>query len=256
MYVLRSQERVFIFGMYKNGGKMKYNTREFRTIIVGAERNPLFIDERADSFSEEFFKELYQKSQEGIREINIDKDDIDSMYENDFYKEFEEEFRRLLPQKVLDRVADIRVLALGYVSPRNYKIITKYQKKRRKYIDKVFNRSNRCFLFHRIFLPKQLWDVHFHDSEIISATRSGNDLILEMELYSVFWDREDSRGKFIFHDYKILEQDNPGFPSYVDDVEIYKTLHGFEFHFLLPCIDEKYNYFYYFTIACKRIEIA
>lgn len=235
---------------------MKYNTREFQAVPSGAERVRLKIDERANSFSEDFFKELYQKKEKGIREIDIENDDVDAMYENDIYKKYEEQFKIFLPLKVINKVADMRVLALGYVSPKNYKIITKYQKKYKKSIDNVFNRYERRFRFYRLFLPKQLWNVHYHESEIISVAQNGKDLVVEMELYPVFLEREDRRGKFIFHDYKILEQDNPDFPAVVNDVEIYKTLHGFEFHFLLPCEDEAYDYYYYFTVACKSIEIV
>lgn len=259
---------------------MKYMTKEWYETIQKIHFS-LNISERAETYSEEYFRELYDKDETRWVEKEAAAHKINDVellfpedpiritdyirlnpkqyekYKIDYYEKREnyiksknepfnpehekakykarlEEginyFKSKLPEYILKKVADIRVLTLHYVSAEVMTEIRQYcennetwtTRKREEYLQeykKTFGDDPPPFIHY----------FGFHDCKILSFYEQGNDLVIEKD--NSVWNIQID--KVIFKNCTVIEKEGSLIGARWINTEIYRAGHGYEIHFLL-----------------------
>ncbi len=96
-------------------------------------------------------------------------------------KEKEAEYQRSLPEEILRRVADLRILALGYAAPDVHRDIVKWCEENRRYVEEVSRASNEQSKAAEAFLPMRTARLlHLHDAQVERVERDGGRLTLHI----------------------------------------------------------------------------
>lgn len=200
----------------------------------------LHADDRAEVFSEALFQSLWQKKRYDMLAL---REDI--CYEYDMHwdeaeesRYFEENYRRELeifqtrtPEKILSKVADIRLLALGYCSREVYEDLKEYRKLCRKWTEKTMEEARRMRCAQQI---DKFWTEgpSLHDAVVLSLERQGDDLYLKIE-----YDQDATWPEICgirFRGAEILKQEGPVEKSWWLYDEVWRTEEGdLEVHGLL-----------------------
>ncbi len=149
---------------------------------------------------------------------------------------------------ILDEVADIRILALGYVSKNVYNKIKKYCNENERFVRK--NMKEYGDYLEKEFKenkPNFLDDFNFHDRNIKLSMLLDNDLIL-------YLNGEDGNfkiNKIIFKDVKIIKQDSELINSQWLYAEVYKNAQNYEIHVLISDAESKLGYL---TFKCSNVQ--
>jgi len=265
---------------------MKYMTKEwYKTMQNTGLHLLLKVSKRAESFSEEYFEELYKKEEarllkqwkdvsqvkiedifpeefpmEGFTETITDPKELERIKE-EYYKQRDEHLsnfernryvfnaqqekknfeqmlqnnlKRLkesLPSDILNKVADIRVLALNRTSAEVKKDITKFCKESTKAmntaVDVYWEGAKKVFGPDEPDIVKNL--NMLHDSWVISCREDKNDIVLDINSSGAF----TNAGKIVFKDCTVIKLDEPINGSSWLYSEIYKKKNGYEIHVLL-----------------------
>ncbi len=111
-----------------------------------------------------------------------------------------------LPDNILQKIADIRVLALDRACADIKKDITAYCEANKKAVESAMNEYwkeyNRCF---DGVLPAFADDFNFHDCKVVSCRKNGKSTILSLDNSGGF----TTISKIIFKNCSILKQDAP-----------------------------------------------
>jgi len=209
---------------------MKYMTKEWYKTMQNTSDYLIIrhVGEKYNKVSEEIFKELYTKE----KQI---KDKIFHFGEPKMYKDFNDYFNsslnriRKLPDTILNEVSDVRLLALGYATQKNYdrikeycinnsKIVEKTVDDYAKYIKKEF--KNKIPNFEK---------ESFHDSQITNFIHKGNDYIFELDNEGSFTEINN----IIFKNAEIIKQEFSIKDARWLYNEIYKIGDKYEIHLLL-----------------------
>ena len=229
----------------------------------------LKIDERCEIFSEELYKELYNVEKEKYLQTMSFYEDFDQfkklmlsfakenskLTEENMYNEFlnfrdeqlnglsltdcldnkiKDEISNLkdkLPKEILNKVKDIRVLALGYVSKGVDDDIKKFCEENKNAVEKTLveyaNYEKETFCDKKVDFLNGQW----HDSFVVSAEKIGNDYVLNLNVGM------DCNRKIVFKNCKSITGDKVNEGSWLYD-ELYIVDNGYEVHILLCDIDE------------------
>lgn len=172
--------------------------------------------------------------------------EIEPYDEEKLIKQFEENhvdkiecLKESLPVDILKDVADIRVLALDKASRHIKKRIEKYCRENEKRSDKVINEYSKYFGKIKNNIPKKILENYeFHDCEILSIEKIGNDIIFNLDNSGGFADVN----KIKYKNAKILENNLDENAYWIYD-EIYVLDEGYEFHIGISANNE-YDYDY------------
>ena len=134
---------------------------------------------------------------------------------------------RLLPKNILNEVADIRVLALGYITSKNKKAIEEYCNSNLQKVNQAFKKYEEYYKKTFSNEEDKIFEDNLHDSYVFDYIENNNNL--ELNLNSIYSDIS----KIIFEDYKVIKQDGNIENAYWLYNEIYKTDNGYELHILL-----------------------
>jgi hypothetical protein len=241
----------------------------------------LNISERAETFSEEYFRELYDKDEaqwveqeaaahkindveqlfpeDPIRITNYirlnpkhyEKYKID-YYENreNYIKSKNEPFnpehekvkyktrfegclsdlKSKLPEYILKKVADIRVLTLHYVSEEVMTEIRQYCENNETWTTQ--RRDEYLKEYKKTFGDNPPTFIHyfgFHDCKILSCYKQGNNLVIEKD--NSVWNIQID--KVIFKNCTVIEQEGSLIGARWINNEIYRAERGYEIHVLL-----------------------
>ena len=215
----------------------------------------LVADDRAAAYSEEVFQTLWDRKLEEWMELRAElEEEFDEGQERRFFREGylcdQEKFRTRTPAKILEKVADIRVLALGFCTAEVYRDFRDYralcEERTEKTIEEAWNMRVSQGLENAFAGEHSL-----HDAFVLSLNREGEDLVLEFE-----YDEEatwpEIRG-VRFRDAKILKQEGPVEKTWWLYDEIWRTGEGtFEIHALLWRNDDLLE----LTIECRDTELV
>ena len=178
---------------------MKYFTKEWiRICWLSDFFSTLEVSEKAEAFSEEVFKQVYLEKVKDFLARYIKND----MERRELFKKNidnqSDKLKKLLRKEVLDKIVDIRVAALGVVSPSVYDLIGSIYgkdifKTARELMDKVVMQYRRHFygdlkrdypqfLKSNYFLPK----YHMHDCRILGGEFDGSNYILRIDVKGGF----------------------------------------------------------------------
>ncbi len=202
----------------------------------------LKVSKKAETFDEGFYRELYDKKL--AKRIEYDKE-YPEEYEGAEFDEKEtirsfNEINRMnikmlqdvLPKKILERVADIRVLAFNVASASVKRSISEFCKENDRIVKSALKElkkaEEREFGTNKEDRPG-FFREYLHDCEVLSCRMRGRDLVLEV----------DNSGGFtkatgvIFKNAEIIEREERLAGADWLYSEVYKCERGLEIHALL-----------------------
>lgn len=216
-------------------------------------------DQRAAEFSEELFEELWAeklsdwlKMREdvcSILEETFDEAEERRLFEENYRRELED-YRTRTPAKILQKVADLRVLALGICTGEVWKELEEYRTWCEKWTEKTMEEA--WNLQKSQGLEKAFTGEHsLHDSFVLALRREGEELLIEFERdEDVTW--PEIKG-VRFQNAEILKQEQPVENAWWLYDEIWsREAGGYEVHALLW----KENAVFELTVGCREAELV
>lgn len=227
---------------------MRYLTKEWYEMNGKTGLHLLLnVSEQASEFSESFFEKTYShQEQEWMKMQRAVYDCLKKYQKRPFFdlakarKRFREkylwnlrQFQEKLPRDILEQVADIRVLALGYAEEHVKNQITAFCENHEKTVDSIYlayRESQKRELEKKT--PAFAENFSFHDFNISSCYKDGADFIITI-------DEPDftSIKKILLLDCHIIKQDAALEKTTILYEEFYIENDRYEIHFLLA----KYN---------------
>lgn len=242
------------------GGAMKYFTKEWYELC---RCTSLHFNLRAHNGTvkkdEALYRRLYKRKlsvfiQEEKEHYDYNPRGYQEAYQQDFsfdlvkdrFDEYQvmkiQEIHKTVPQELIDQIADLRMLALGYCTSDMKKQLTKVSLDNEKKVRTVFESYKEEYAKQKI--PERIMnDINFHDAYVshvdIIKNEGCEDIIIDF-YYGVFTENN----RIVFKNAKFITQEQ----ELVDQVFLYKevyrvplnqALSGYEFHMLLfreePC---------------------
>lgn len=150
-----------------------------------------------------------------------------------FKQSFRYNLKRLknsLPESILLKVADIRVLALNYASREVKQEITQFCKQNEKSTRAAMAAYQKQYRKQfKTGVPAFVEELNLHDCMVLSCRRAGNDVVMVLDNSGGFTNISTIRIKNCV----VIKQDAPLHGAWCLYEEIYKTGESFEIHFLL-----------------------
>lgn len=224
---------------------MKYLTKKWYESLQKIDMNLLIeIAKEAETFSEEYYKKVYQEEERKWIELqntikSINSKDVNKDKES--FKNIQEQIIKKLennvPDYILKKVADIRVLALGKASSIVKKELDKYCKKQKVIVEKAMKEykrynNNNLRKYENTFIK----DFDFHDCKIKSCEKQEKDLIITLDTTNNCL--VDIK-QIIFKNYDIIKEEDNICQSVWLYNEVYIKDNGYEIHILLENIKGK-----------------
>ena len=230
---------------------MKLLTKEwYQTMQDSGLGVQLRADDRAAEASEAVFQALWDEKLDEWMELRAELgEEFDEGRERRLFREGYlralEQYRTRTPEKILQKVADIRVLALGYCTAEVLREVREYRDWCRKWTEKTLDEA---FNMQKSQGLDKIWTgAHtLHDSVVLSLRREGEDLLINFER------DEDTTWPEIkgirFRSAVILKQEKPLEEAFWLYDEIWRTEEGgYEIHALLWRNNEVFD----LTIGCR-----
>ena len=201
------------------------------------------IAKEAETFSEEYYKKVYQEEERRWIELqntikSINSKDVNKDKES--FKHIQEQIIKKLennvPDYILKKVADIRVLALGKASSIVKKELDKYCKKQKVIVEKTMKEYKRYNNNLRKYENTFIRNFDFHDCKIKSCEKQEKDLIITLDTTNNCL--VDIK-QIIFKNYDIIKEENNICQSVWLYNEVYIKDNGYEIHILLENIKGK-----------------
>lgn len=226
---------------------MKYFTKEWYTLCQQcAYQYDLIPTASAKRKSEDYFQKLYAQrleeelqAMERLSQLSPEKFFDRAACEAEFRKDWEArmaEYAAVLPQSILDQVADLRVLALGSATREVKQSIARFCKQNEDKLEQI-NRDY-CSLIERKpgRYPDRIMAYYgFCDCLVTGLEWQGPDLILRLDRTGT----ENPVQAVTWRQAEILEEEPGVVGSIWSCEELYPTEQGFEFHALLETQEGK-----------------
>ncbi|MGE7839279.1 DUF4085 family protein [Lysinibacillus sp. NPDC093712] len=228
---------------------MKYFTKEWYELC---QKTSFYLnleeEKQAETFSEEYFQQLYNNElnswlelQEEISSILESNDDDQNEYEpfnkNLAIKQFHDGFiynkhrlKNELPETILNQIADIRVFALYKATRTVISAVTKFSEENERSVTATSAEYRKYFKEASSSFEKDIVEnFGFHDCTIIKSVQHDRSLTLHLDNTGGFTDIEE----VTFENYQIIKQDGLLEDSWWLYNEVYKVNDNYEFHVLL-----------------------
>lgn len=250
MVLIKSANRQKIPFVFTNGGTemiAKEDLNTFKTNLnVTDKENEIEFVMLPDTF--DFLIEYYSNATEPDRKS----------LKEDFLIQYVDRMRIItyLPDNILKRIKDKRMLAFGYAESEIKRIIIKYTEDKNK---KALTTENRVIKStiraeRGLTIKKQFGNdpyapnlIELFDMvNILGTDNVANDIHLMLETGETL----------ILIDAEIIEQEESITNAYVKAIELYRNENDYELHLLVMKRDENYTaYFYYITYKLKDIKL-
>ena len=197
-------------------------------------------DEHADTFSEEYFHQLYNQKlkdwlslqEQGMSEAEIyatNREETINFHEVFMYNQ--KRIEKTLPESILNMIADIRVFVLDKASSEVIFAVTQYCEGNKNTVNRAIQQYQKYVRkASKSFDQKILENTNFHDCRIKDVNQSEESLSISFDDNSGGWtDIKEIR----FENYEILKQDSSLLNLCWLYDEIYKTNGLYELHVLL-----------------------
>lgn len=257
-----------------------YNRMQYTSIYLG-----LKVNNKAEKLSEDFYQEVYAKAKKRhikdlydftdynkFKKIFLESiDDYNDLKEEDIEQEFRnaneemflgmsleehfdycqnnliEQYKSAIPENILNKVKDIRVLALGYASSEVYKLLKKYCDDNEKFVEEKLRESEKVEEEQFENEPISFIEESFHDCFIIDINKDKNDLVIELDNENEFTDKTE----ITFKNYNIILDEDIKETYWLYN-EVYKNEVGYEVHILTSINDDLKE----LIIECDDIKIG
>ena len=226
---------------------MNYFTKGWYELCQKTSAHLLLVEEEeAESFSEEYFQQLYNQKLSELLDLEEEVVAREAEKESIPYEQFDREkvskqiyktfiyrqeyINKILPEDILKKIADIRVFILNKASRQVINAVTQYCEDNRKLVKRTVEE-------YGVYCEKSLESVgrdmvkniSFHDCTIIDIKQTEYCLTILFDNSGSFTDIDEMQ----FENYKIIKQD-----SLMQNLtwlydEIYKTNGKYELHVLL-----------------------
>lgn len=195
-------------------------------------------------------KKMYLKIQEEARSSFANRPAFEPEKEKKNFKQAlrynVKHLKRSLPDAILQKVADIRVLALNRASADVKKEIAAYCKANEKAVESATNAYWKGYKKRfKNDKPKFAEKFNFHDCIVSSCRKRGNDIFITFDNSGGFTDVR----QIILKNCSVLKQDAPLHGAWWLYDEIYRSKNGYEIHVLLQKKD-----LIYFIVTVTDIE--
>lgn len=218
---------------------MRYLTKEwYYTMNDSGLGVCLEADERAAEFSEELYQTLRaEKLSQWLRDraevCEVPEETFDPEGERRSFDEFcgreLEHYLIRTPQHILSKVADLRVLALGFCTAGVWQDFEDFRQQCEKRTIETMEAARKA---QEAAGLDKLWtgEYSLHDSRIMSFRQEGEDLVLEFEREDVDWPEIKA---IRFCGARILTREIPVENAWWLYDEIHRSERGYEIHALL-----------------------
>jgi hypothetical protein len=188
---------------------MQYSNKE-RNLLSWARTLPFYcewhITEEAATFQEDLFQEACMKFADyytdGLKEID-QEEHLRTLYEC-----IQKEMECNLPERIKSNIADIRVLALGYLTKEIYDELMEYSKSAELLLEQIEKDVHAAYqegLSHLSNQAKEVMNRSFHDSRILDCGYEGKDLYFLLKMDVGFAPLKDQYLKLRIKNAEILE---------------------------------------------------
>ncbi len=237
---------------------MKYFTKEWYSLCLKTFLAELLEDdERAAEKDEDFYNEVLKQRlgeslalQDEIAKMSDEDVEIDiGEYEKDYLRALDEriaDLQKIIPEDILENIADMRVFALNKATPSVHKKLRIYCDNAQKKVDRTLREYEDYY--NTTSIPSDIDDnLGFHDAVIVSAAEKNGDLKLDFDISQSF----AFKSSVTFHNVGIIEKeaDFEGCVWLYD--ELYQTENGYEVHILAQSADMEN--LVCFTLSCENI---
>ncbi len=208
-----------------------------------------YADGRQLELSEfEKAKKVYFEMREQARLDFENKPAFDPSQEKKNFKQtFQGNVKRLkrnLPDEILQKIADIRVLALDHASADIKKEITAYCKANEKAVEAAQNAYWKEYkMSFKNGEPTFAENFGFHDCIVVACRKKGGDIVITLDNSGGF----TTINQITFKNCSILKKDKPLHGAWWLYEEIYKSNGGYEIHALLTKKSELIDFIVYAT---------
>ena len=179
-------------------------------------------------------RKAYFEEREQARASFDDKPKFDPEQERKIFKRSLHDniavLKKRLPEEILGKVADIRVLALDVASSEVKKEITRFCKRNEKSVRSARDAYQKQF--RKQFgsnAPSFAEELCLHDCEVLSCRKKGRDIVLTVDNSGGF----TNVNKILMKNCTIIKRDAPLCGAWCLYEEIYKTGEKYEIHFLM-----------------------
>ncbi|SHI37767.1 DUF4085 family protein [Clostridium intestinale] len=196
-------------------------------------------DKQAEIFSEEYFQQLYNqkliefldswKEIASITNKPFDKENLTKQFEDSFI--YNQEYtKKLLPQDILIKIADIRVYVLNKATHQVINDVALFCEYNKQLVERTIKQYNKHYKkVLNSFNKNVIENIHFHDCIITDIRQSEESLSITFDNSNGFTDIYEVQ----FHNYKLINQDNLLKYSWWLHDEIYITNGKYELQVLL-----------------------
>ncbi len=211
---------------------MHYFTKEWYELCQKTSAHlGLEEDEKAESFSEEYFQELYNRK---LKELQMIHEEIapkivaENFNQSIFHNQ--QRIKNILPEAILEKIADIRVFILCKATRQVIVDVTHFCDENRKLMMKTIEDYQKYYKKAlEIFDTSVVEKINFHDCTVIGVEQTENDLTFLFDNSGGFTNITTMHLK----NYEIVKQDALLQNSWWLYHEIYKTNGKYELHVLL-----------------------
>ncbi len=216
---------------------MRYLTKEwYYTMNDSGLGVCLEADERAAACAEEVYQTLrseklarWLRDREEVCEVLREPFDPEGEKRrfDEFCKGELERYRARMPERILSKVADLRVLALGFCTEEVLQDFEGFRRESQETAERIFREYRSGW---RASGLEKIWTDTLHDSSVLSYGWEGEDLVLEFDREEENW---QTVKQIIFRKARILTQEKPLEDAWWLYDEIHRSERGYEIHALL-----------------------
>lgn len=188
-------------------------------------------DEKAESFSEEYFQELYNRK---LKELQMTHEEIapkivaENFNQSIFHNQVH--IKNILPEEILEKIADIRVFVLRKATRQVIEDVTHFCQENRKLMMRTIEDYQKYYKKALESLDKSVVEkINLHDCTVIGIEQTENSLTLLFDNSGGF----TNITKMHLKNYETVKQDALLQNSWWLYDEIYQTNGKYELHVLL-----------------------
>ncbi len=263
---------------------MLYCTKELYQTMQETDYHLLLkVNKKAETFDEEFYRRLYARKLDerlaldrGLADVTFDEifheQDFQDIEAKAFFEQarrewkpkvFDEEktkrsfaaqhrnrirlLKTSLPRDILEKTADVRVLALDTASAEVKRLITAFCKENERKVNRAIKELQKAEKRDFGEEPPEFCRESLHDSEILSCRMKGKDLVIELDSGGF----TTACGAVFKNAEIVLREGRLAGAIWLYD-EVYKCERGLEIHALLQNGSE----LKYLTVRCEDAELV
>lgn len=231
---------------------MKYFTKQWYELCQETGFHfPLEEEKQAETLSEEYFQQLYSRNlndwldlQQQVALYIAKSNAVNGGYiepkpfdvekaTHDFHNQHiyrQEHIKKVLPQNIINEIADLRVFVLDKASRNVIDSVTLFCEQNKKSVERVIEEYNKYYYeAFKSFDKDMIQNINFHDCKIINLNEKDGSLTLFLDNKGGF----TNINEVVFMNYKIIKQDGLLENSWWLYDEIYKVNDKYELHVLL-----------------------